>query len=201
MENLKVCPQCGAVLRSRESGPIVTGNAVTWVDSFPLELDHCPNCGGRSVRRLREIVRDPSADMALKRQLYAPKKPIHRSVWMVAVPLAIGLGSAVILFAFTVLVSAMYLAPVKGMQLPAWDIALCFATGLFGLLVGTFGARRVVEQRRRRIEADDRTELERWTAEMEAWERLYYCPDCQLVHDPLAGRNAHAYAMAHLLEK
>jgi hypothetical protein len=200
LENIKACPNCGAVPKSNE-GPLLFGKAVTWVDSFPMELEHCPKCGGHNIRRIRQIVKDRSADPELRFRVKAPARPALHTFWLYFVPTAVALGSGLILFAFTVVLSAYYLAPEKDMRLPDWDIVLCFWMGAFGFIVGLLVTRKVAEVRRNRLRELGLSLIDHWIAEMEVWERLYYCADCDLLHDPLVRRSAHVYSLQNLLEK
>jgi hypothetical protein len=200
--SIPTCPHCGAVERIERS--VLGGTAVAWVDSFPLEMKQCPVCGSQDVIRVKALVKsaNPMGADVVARELAAPSKPGFGSWQYLAIPLVIGVAGAFLSFGVTVAVSAFYLAPYKGMTLPDWDRAVCWIVPLAFLAFGPLVARRLMlMQWQKNDERSEDSDLKRWSRQMEAWERLYYCHACDHVTDPLVGRSTTPHGMLNLLNR
>ncbi len=203
LSNLKACPHCGSVEKGDGKAGL-SGKAVAWVDSFPIGIRNCPVCASPSIVKVGEFYRQAKVlgpEAVLARQLAPPSRPVFHSRVLGLFPAMVGIGSAFVVFSASVAISAAFLAPFKGQALPGWDIFLCFALGSAALAAGVVLSKRVVMKHRVQLEGDNREELDRWIGEMEVWERLYYCQNCEKISDPLVGRSAHLYAMANLLDR
>ena len=203
LASVATCPHCGAVEKIERSA--LGGMAVSWVDAFPLEITKCPLCGSGDVVRVSKFVRNTklgNADGALLRTLSAPSKPGF-GVWQyLIIPLMAGIISALLSFGLAVGISAYYLAPQRGMKLPSWDITVCCIVPLVFFAVAPLGVRHfMMESWRKRDERCEDSDMERWSREMEVWERLYYCHNCDHTTDPLIGRSASRHGMRNLLDR
>jgi hypothetical protein len=202
LSNVAKCPHCGAEEKIHKP---VGGQAVAWVDSFPMRLTKCPRCSCTEIDRVSALVRRVSpihVDATTLRELYPPERPGSSGWAYVVIPLVAGMAFAIISFVLAISIAAYYFAPGENAVLPPAARVVCEATPLLFFVLGAVLARSAMMRRWRMLdERSEDSELRRWTGEMEAWERLYYCAGCAYVTDPLVGRSSTPHGMRNLLDR